>query len=469
MWRRRLLVALCSLLLVLLAACGGGGDNGGANGQDNGLTSQNGSENQSDPSINEDSDETAADPVNPNATPEMDFDMGGKTIKLVSWYDESLKEDSPDSIKMKENLEALKAKHNFDVEYVVVDYQEYREKITSTLIAGDPIGDIIRLPRPWMIPSLTSRDMFWPLDEYVKNDNAFVLQYTQEFSQYNGRGYGFRIGINGAASGIIYNRTLMNELGLKPLQDYVDNDTWNWETFIEVAKSANRDTDNDGKIDRWGLATDNLLVQALASNEASLVREGQVVLEDPKTLETLNFLSHLATEGVGRPTEGGDWKEPKQFFLQGNTLMLAANDYEMESLRNDMPDFDLGFLPFPKGPSATNYQTYVTIPNYYTIPKTVPNPEQIVYIWEKIYDIESVYDYKHQASFERYFTTEEDINNARAAVQSIKVIEQIDYYPSMDYYAFIDELRQGVSVSTLIEKYKPQFQSAVDEVWSQLN
>src|SRR5690606_30472687 len=172
--------------------------------------------------------------VNPNATPEMDFDMGGRTITLVSWYDESLQPDSPDGIQMVDNLNALKEKHNFEVEYVIVDYSEYKDKVAASLIAGDPIGDIIRLARPWMIPSLTSQDLFWPLDEYVTNDNAFVLQYTEEFSQYDGRGYGFRIGINGAASGIIYNRTLMNELGISPLQQYVDNDTWNWDTFIQV-------------------------------------------------------------------------------------------------------------------------------------------------------------------------------------------------------------------------------------------
>ena len=463
--RKALMVLLCGFILVLLAACGGGGDSGNADVADPGVV-----DDANDQDADTDPEENVYVSTNPNATPEMDFDLGGRTIRLVSWYDESIQGDNPDSIQMKENLEALMEKHNFNVDYVVIDYTEYREAVTASLMAGDPLGEIIRIPRPWMIPSLTSQDLFWPLDEYVKNDNAFVLQYTEEFSQYKGRGYGFRVGIIGAASGIIYNRTLMNELGMKPLQEYIDEDNWNWETFIEVAKDANRDTDNDGKLDVWGLATNSLLVQALAANETNLVSEGQVILDDPKTLEVLNFISRLATEEVGRPPETGDWREPREFFVQGNTLMLPANDYDMESLRQDMPDYDLGFLPFPKGPSATSYQSFVTIVNYYTIPKAaVDNPEQIVYIWEKIYDIESIYDYPHQASFETLFTTEEDVNNARMAIESLKVIEQIDYYPSMPYYEFVDELTSGVSVSTLIEKYKAPFQAAVDEVWEDLN
>ena len=73
-------------------------------------------------------------------TYEMDFDMGGRVIKLVSWYDESIQGDSPDGIQMLENLNRLKEKHNFEVDYVIVDYQEYLDKVTASLIAGEPLG-----------------------------------------------------------------------------------------------------------------------------------------------------------------------------------------------------------------------------------------------------------------------------------------------------------------------------------------
>lgn len=114
------------------------------------------------------------------------------------------------------------------MEYVVVDFGEYQDKVTASLVAGEPIGDIIRVARPWMIPTLVNQGLFAPVDEYTKNEKVFIQQYTNEYSQYEGRGYGFRTGINGASSGIFYNRTLMNQLGMKPLQDYVNEDNWNW-------------------------------------------------------------------------------------------------------------------------------------------------------------------------------------------------------------------------------------------------
>ncbi|MGO4372542.1 ABC transporter substrate-binding protein [Paenibacillus sp. MCAF20] len=461
MWKRKTMLLFCSLILVLMAACSSG-SNGGNNGNDTGnhvegtTAPTNATESGGDESTGEEE---------VTGTPEMDFDMGGRTIKWVSWYDESIKEDNPDNIKMKENLDALMKKHNFKMEYVVVDYGEFQQKVSASLLAGEPLGDIIRVARPWMIPGLVKQGMFTPVDEFTKNEKVFIQQYTNEYALFEGRGYGFRAGINGASQGVFYNRTLMNQLGMKPLQQYVTEENWNWDTFIQVAKEANKDTNNDGKLDTWGLAGASILVQALAANEANLVAEDKQNLEDPKTLEVLHFLSRLATESVGRPTEGGDWTEPGQFFRQGNTLMFASADYEMENLKKDMPDIDIGFLPFPKGPSATQYQSFNTIPNYLTIPSAVENPEQLVYIYEKINDIESIYDYPKQSRFETLFSNEDDLNNAKVAGESIRVVEEVNGYPTMPYYEFIGEILEGISVSTVVEKYKEPFQAAIDEVW----
>jgi ABC-type sugar transport system, periplasmic component len=465
-FRKSMGMLLCSMMLVFMAACGSSGeksstetDNTGGKEAAVAPAAENAEES------GEAAEEAEADPA--STTPEMDFDMGGRTIKWVSWYDESIKEDNPDNIEKKKNLDALMKKHNFKMEYVVVDYGEYRDKVTASLMSGTPLGDIIRLARPWMIPTLVKKDMFWPVDEYTKNDKVFIQQYTNEYSLYEGRGYGFRSGINGASSGILYNRTLMAQMGIKPLQDYVNEGNWNWDTFMQVAKEANKDTNNDGKLDTWGLASDSLIVPAMAANEANLVADGKETLENPKTLEVLNFLSKLATDKVARPTEGGDWTEPGQFFRQGNTLMYAGSDYEANDFHKDMPDIDIGFVPFPKGPSVTEYHSFVTIPNYLTIPKAVEHPEQLVYIYEKINDIQSVYDYPKQASLESYFSNEDDVNNAKLAGESIKVVEGDNGYPEMPYYEFIGEIREGTSVSTVIEKYKAPFQSAVDKVWKQ--
>ncbi len=461
--RKTMMLLLCGML-VLMAACSSGTGKGNSQDSSGNANSGNGTNAANSGANAETNASTGEEDV--TGTSEMDFDLGGRTIKWVSWYSEEIKEDNLDNMKKIENLNKLMEKHNFKIEYVVIDYGEYQGKITSALLAGDPIGDIVRVARPWMIPTLVRQGMFHPVDEYTKNEKVFIPQYTNEYSHFEGKGYGFRAGVLGASGGVFYNRTLMNQLGLKPLQEYVDENNWNWETFIQAAKEANRDTNNDGKLDTWGLASASILIPAMASNEAALVKDGKQTLDDPKTTEVLNFLSRLVTENIARPTEGGDWTEPGLFFRQGNVLMIAGQDYEIEGFKTDMPDTDIGFVPFPLGPSGTAYQSFNTIPNYLTIPSKVENPEQLLYIYEKINDIDSEYDYPQQANHERLFSNEADIANAKLAGLSMKIIENNGAYPAMPFYEFQGEIMEGNSVSTVVEKYKEPFQAAMDEIWN---
>jgi len=462
--KKSMLIMLCLVFMLVVAACSG--NSGGSTPAPTDNSSNN------EPSVvEEDNSEGEGEGEgeaagNPNATPEMDFDLGGRTIKVVAWWDMTIPEDNPDNIQRKANLDALMEKHNFNIEYVSIDYGEYQTKVVASLMAGEPIGDIVRLGKTYTVPTLVKQDLLWPLDEYVKNDNAFNTKVTTELYTYDGKGYGFTDDKANFISGVFYNRTLMNQLGLKSLQDYVNEENWNWDKFIQVAKEANKDTNNDGKLDVWGLANRGLLEQSLYSNEANLTVGDQQNLDDSKTLESLNFVSRLATEQVPRPTEGGDWTEPSQFFRQGNTLMYVGAMHEVSGIKTDMADYDIGFVPFPKGPSATAYHSGEALFQALTIPKTVENPEQLMYIWEKINDIESMYDYPSQASLESNFTNEEDINNAVEVQKGMLVLDH-NTYPSLPYWDFEGELTSGTSVSTVVESYKATFQAAIDEIYAQ--
>ncbi|PZD97107.1 ABC transporter substrate-binding protein [Paenibacillus sambharensis] len=462
--RSRIMITLLCAMVLVLAACSGGtgNSNNGPGNEGNGGANAGANKGAAETPAASNTVNTAEKDV--YRTPEMDFDLGGKTIKIVSWWDMTIPEDNPDNIQRKQNLDALMEKHNFKVEYVVVDYGEYKEKVTASLLAGEPIGDIVRLGKTYTVPALVKQDLLWPVDEYTKNPIAFNQKVTNEYYTYEGRGYGFTENQANLVQGIFYNRTLMNQLGMKALQEYVDEDNWNWDTFVQTAKEANKDTNNDGKLDTWGLANASLLDHALYSNNTSLTKGNKHNLDDPNLMEALNFVSRLANEQIARPTEGGDWTEPGQFFRQGNTLMYAGALHELSGLQTDMPDYEIGFVPFPKGPNATDYHSAEALFQALTIPKSVDNPEQLLYIWEKINDINSMYDYPDQASYETLFANEDDLNNAKMVAPNMIVLDH-HTFPNLKYYDFVGELNDGVSVSTVVEKYKPTFQAAIDEVY----
>lgn len=452
---KRLLLAIFLLVLMTLVACSG--DNKEA-------TSENVEADDTD-TAEEVSDETeeAEEEVDYYQTPEMDFDLGGKTLKVVAWWDMEITGEDPDSIQARENLEALKEKHNFDIEYITIDFGEYQERITASLLANEPIGDLIRVGKKYTIPSFVEQDLVWAVDEWVKNENAFNLQFTEEIFQHEGKGYAFTDAKANIVQGLFYNRTLMDELGLDPIQTYIDEGNWTWDTFVEVVAAANQDTNNDGQIDTWGLANPSVLERALASNDAALTDGNQQTLDDPATVEALEFTASIFE--LARPTEGGDWTEPEQFFREGNTLFFTGADFHYNGLVNDMPDYDIGFVPFPIGPNADGYRTYEADIQAIAIPKTVENPEQLIYIWEKIFDIQSIYDYPGQAQLESMFSNEDDIENARLVMEQLNVLDHFTFNNDV-YWSFEAELLEGTAISTLIESHAPAFQAAIDEVYA---
>ncbi|REJ20031.1 MAG: ABC transporter substrate-binding protein, partial [Paenibacillaceae bacterium] len=199
---RTMAMLLCALLL-LLAACSGGGSSNNGN---NDSTGSSGNETTVDTETGDEPvDETEDLDDDVYRTPEMDFDLGGKTIRIVSWWDMTIPEDNPDNIQRKQNLEELMAKHNFKVEYIAIDYGEYQQKVTASLLAGEPIGEIVRLGKTYTVPALVKQDLLWPIDEYTKNANAFNQKVTNEYYTYQGRGYGFSENHANLVQGIFYN------------------------------------------------------------------------------------------------------------------------------------------------------------------------------------------------------------------------------------------------------------------------
>src|SRR5690625_2706804 len=199
------------VLLLTLVACGGDDDSTAA------------ADDPADDETEEVVDEATEDEeveeeneVDYYQTPEMDFDLGGDTITDVAWWDNEISGDSPDLIQAQENLEALEEKHNFTMEFVMIDYMEYQERVIASLIANEPIGDIVRLAKNYTVPALVQQDLVWELDEWVNNEHAFNTRMTDELFTHEGSGYGFTDEhIDHDMTGLFYNRTLMNELDRK--------------------------------------------------------------------------------------------------------------------------------------------------------------------------------------------------------------------------------------------------------------
>src|SRR5690606_22677801 len=109
--------------------------------------------------------------------------------------------------------------------------------------------------------------------------------------------------------GIHYNRELFTRLGLPDPQELYAKGEWTWDKYLEIAKAATRDEDNDGKIDVWGTSgwPADTARHFGVTNDAKFVNDEDFTegISDPKMIETLEFVNRLVNvENVNKVKTG---------------------------------------------------------------------------------------------------------------------------------------------------------------------
>lgn len=139
------------------------------------------------------------------------------------------------------------------VNIMQVAWNEAPHKFLTMTAAGKPPDVLSMGMSQW---DIASKNCFVDLYPYIrahKIDMSLYHEQSIEAYEYaSGKKlYGFPFGVN--ALQLFYNRSIFDKAGLTyPTDDWEDK-SWTWEAFLEVAKKITRDTNNDGKIDQYGI------------------------------------------------------------------------------------------------------------------------------------------------------------------------------------------------------------------------
>ncbi len=395
----------------------------------------------------------------------MDFDLGGREVKVTAWWDIKFEGDHPDVVAVRENIAELEAKHNFKVSFITTPYDKMVEQFTSSVMAGEPFADVVRLERRAAFPGLVTSGMMTPLDDIMDINGpqgAFIPELLKsQVANFNGKLWGFERSYTDF-SGIYYNKNLLKDLGIKDLHEYVEEGNWTWETFMEVANQAVQ----GGKKGYTGSKT-TLTSLAVVSNGGNYMDldTGKEMLTDPKTQEAFSFVQELYKSNAG-DFEG----DIKQKFTKGEVLMIGGVQWEGEAYMNELGFGGLGFVPFPLGPQGTEFKSISNPPNFWVIPKGVKDADKIVYLMDKIWDIESSEEYPNQNRLESYFADDKDI---QAAIQmgqapAYTVVDNIYIFPTFEIYKLLDQLTvEMLAPATIAEQHKQVLQAAIDDALKQ--
>jgi multiple sugar transport system substrate-binding protein len=331
--------------------------------------------------------------VAPTEVPEEPApDLGGREIRISHWWDATPVGDSEADELARERIKKVEEKYNVKIKYLNTEYWSTSEKLSSSVLAGDPFAEIVRLPDGF-IWGLTNGGFLTPLNDYLNNSR--IAPDVIESMKFGGEQvFGLEGWYNANDSGMYYNKRIFKEAGLQDPQQLMDADNWNWNTMLDAAKKLTVDNNGDGKVDQYGLAGAHYIFseQLIASNGGLIYEEAtkKVTFDSPAAMEALNFEYELYnTHKVVKENEGNDWEDPAKYFAEGNIAMYPGGLWEIEGRLTDKMKDEWGYVYFPKAPNATSYSDPLGQTAAYVIPKGVKDAEAIVKIWEELQDFDN--------------------------------------------------------------------------------
>jgi multiple sugar transport system substrate-binding protein len=230
-------------------------------------------------------------------------------------------------------------------------------QVLTLAIAEGRGPDLAVLDSVW-VPEFASAGFLQPLDEldptWVRDE--YEKDFLEPFVAGNRFG-GQTVAVQAEAdvAGVWYRRADLAALGLGP--------PTSWSELVEAGRTI---AASDRRVrhavvlpggSRGGETTTYCLLALLASNGASVLGSSGVTVDSPASVEALEFLHSLVTEGVV-PAEAVsyEWDRPIRLLAQGDAAFSFGGSYEGPALARaaGVPTArvwsEFGFVAMPAGP-----------------------------------------------------------------------------------------------------------------------
>lgn len=223
-----------------------------------------------------------------------------------------------------------------------------------TSIAGGVAPDIAEMGTTWNaqfaeMGALEEMDKY--VDQWGYRDDftpGLVESATLDGKLYGAPWYA-------GARGLMYRKDWFKEAGLEAPKT--------WEEFLQAAKVLTKDTDKDGKIDRYGFAIQgkgpHTWLPLIWENggEIAVKKDGKWVsaLDQPAAIEALKWYAELLTKYKVAPEASVTWSaiDARQAFALGKVAMIVEGSWGLPAILKYNPDPELqnkiGFAMMPRG------------------------------------------------------------------------------------------------------------------------
>ena len=314
------------------------------------------------------------------------YDLGGMEIWVYDWWSSSdgTRQEATNTYTQDtyDYQDWLMETYNFTLKQASAsDWAGNPEALLNYCNEENPSVLAIFIMRPDSVATPAKNGLLTPLDELDVDYTAEKYnQATYETYAIGGHNYGFSVGPAEPRQAVFFNKRLVTEAGIDPESLYamVEEGTWDYAAFEKALATCAQDTDNDGVIDVYGMAsntTDVYLASTFANGGSFIeVEDGKYVItaNSANSVEGLNYAVDIVNKYQMPQPEGSEWNWFFPAFKSGQAAFHVGQTYEANpgSDLYGMED-EFGILPFPKGTSEDAHYCHVQSENTIVIPGNI--------------------------------------------------------------------------------------------------
>lgn len=230
---------------------------------------------------------------------------------------------------------------------------DYSEAISQMALEGKTPDVFMVLPEDFN--TFSSVGVLKDLDSLIESDDAFQASeyYKGSYEAGQFRGSQYALPYESVPKMMFVNKTLLAKEGIK-----MPNNQWDWDQFYDICKKITRDTNNDGKIDQFGVYDYNWQ-DAVYSNGDTLFNESgtECNLTDSNIQSAILFTRQVQQLSEYQQPVSNDFDTGKIAFRP--MAYSEFRTYKPYPWRiNKYFDFQWDCIPLPSGPNGEN-QSYI--------------------------------------------------------------------------------------------------------------
>ena len=409
------------------------------------------------------------------------IDLGGMDIVIRNWWSGDPAEPTNDYEEARDEYrEWIQETYNFTIkEQAISDWGSTPADFVDYATTGGDENYVWVLRDDPAITSALSSGLMYDLSTLDCLDFSAPKFARNKLHEQYSKGdsiYAMYAGYSEPRTGVYFNKRLLNDAGIDPdsIYEMQRDGSWTWDAFDNLMATVQRDVDNDGVVDIYGLTLNEgvMTTAAVFSNNGSYVGKDEngyfYNLESPETLEALEWTVDMFNKYDLPDPEGAERDYYKEAFINGQAAFMVEDEYAGTpgNFLQDMQD-ELGFVMFPKGPQAETYVNVwsnnpVAIPACYDADKAW----KLAFAWNLFTE--------QPAGYEDYM----DLSNARAGIFDFESVDEtipmmmeeehgtIAFHgliPNMDIGPdFVWNIAPGAVVSEQVEAIRDTWKSYIE-------